>query len=58
VKGIRFGTLDSICREMECQPGDLLVHVPEDTATGDEEPILADRERKGGRTRRTTPRGA
>jgi putative transcriptional regulator len=24
VRGIRFSTLDSICRELECQPGDLL----------------------------------
>ena len=27
VKGIRFSTLDAICRELECQPGDLLEHV-------------------------------
>lgn len=24
VKGIRFDTLDAICRYLECQPGDLL----------------------------------
>ncbi len=24
VKGIRFATLDRICRELDCQPGDLL----------------------------------
>ena len=24
VKGVRFTTLDRICRELECQPGDLL----------------------------------
>ena len=24
VKGIRFNTLDAICRVLECQPGDLL----------------------------------
>ena len=24
VRGIRFGTLDAICRELNCQPGDLL----------------------------------
>ena len=29
VKGIRFATLDAICRELECQPGDLLEHMPE-----------------------------
>ncbi len=24
VKGVRFETLNAICRELECQPGDLL----------------------------------
>ncbi len=24
VKGIRFSTLEAICRELECQPGDVL----------------------------------
>jgi putative transcriptional regulator len=28
VKGIRFSTLEAICRELECQPGDLLEYVP------------------------------
>ncbi|GGD14446.1 helix-turn-helix domain-containing protein [Hyunsoonleella pacifica] len=28
VKGIRFNTLDSICEILECQPGDILEHVP------------------------------
>ncbi len=28
VKGIRFDTLDSICKALDCQPGDLLEHVP------------------------------
>jgi putative transcriptional regulator len=27
VRGIRFGTLDAICRELRCQPGDVLEHV-------------------------------
>lgn len=27
VKGIRFSTLDAICRELECQPGEILEHV-------------------------------
>ena len=26
-KAIRFSTLEAICRELECQPGDLLVEV-------------------------------
>ena len=25
VRGIRFATLDAICRELKCQPGDLLM---------------------------------
>lgn len=29
VKGVRFGTLARICAYLDCQPGDLLVHVPE-----------------------------
>ncbi len=29
VKGMRFSTLDAICRELECQPGDILEHLPE-----------------------------
>jgi len=29
VKGIRFSTLDAICRELNCQPGDILEHEPE-----------------------------
>lgn len=24
VKGIRFGTLEAICRELDCQPGDIM----------------------------------
>jgi putative transcriptional regulator len=29
VKGVRFGTLEAICRVLECQPGDLLEYRPE-----------------------------
>ncbi|GAA6211682.1 helix-turn-helix transcriptional regulator [Hyphomicrobiales bacterium 4NK60-0047b] len=25
VKGVRFDTLEKICEELECQPGDLLI---------------------------------
>ena len=28
VKGVRFGTLEAICRVLECQPGDLLEYRP------------------------------
>ena len=27
VKGIRFSTLTAICRELECQPGDILEYI-------------------------------
>ena len=29
-RAIRFSTLDRICRELNCQPGDLLEFVPDD----------------------------
>ena len=29
VKGIRFSTLEALCRELECQPGDILEYVPD-----------------------------
>jgi putative transcriptional regulator len=30
VKGIRFATLEAICRHLDCQPGDLLEFVPDE----------------------------
>ena len=27
-RAIRFSTLDALCKELDCQPGDLLVHDP------------------------------
>ena len=33
VKAIRFSTLNAICRELNCQPGDILEYTP----GGDEE---------------------
>lgn len=29
VKAIRFSTLEAICRELNCQPGDILEYVEE-----------------------------
>jgi len=29
VKGVRFETLEAICRQLDCQPGDLLEYVPD-----------------------------
>ena len=28
-KAVRFSTLEAICRELDCQPGDILVYEPE-----------------------------
>lgn len=27
-RAVRFSTLDALCRELDCQPGDLIVHQP------------------------------
>lgn len=32
VKGVRFETLEKICAYLQCQPGDLLVFVPDEGA--------------------------
>ncbi|MCP5024221.1 MAG: helix-turn-helix transcriptional regulator [bacterium] len=32
VKAVRFSTLEAICRELQCQPGDLLEFQPTDQA--------------------------
>jgi putative transcriptional regulator len=32
-KGVRFTSLNAICRELDCQPGDILEYIPDpDTA--------------------------
>ncbi|HTH01461.1 MAG TPA: helix-turn-helix transcriptional regulator [Vicinamibacterales bacterium] len=36
-RAIRFSTLDALCRELKCQPSDLLEWSPEETDTGKEE---------------------
>lgn len=30
IKGIRFSTLESICKHLRCQPGDILEYVPDE----------------------------
>lgn len=32
-KAIRFSTLESICRVLDCQPGDILEYVPDEDDT-------------------------
>lgn len=34
VKGIRFSTLDAICRYLDCQPGEILEYAPDDGQEG------------------------
>ncbi|MCI1734484.1 MAG: helix-turn-helix transcriptional regulator [Bacilli bacterium] len=29
VKGLRFETLEAICRKLDCQPGDILEYLPD-----------------------------
>lgn len=31
-KAVRFSTLEAICRELDCQPGDIIEYRPEETA--------------------------
>jgi putative transcriptional regulator len=35
-KAIRFTTLDALCRELACQPGDLLEYVPDEVGKAEE----------------------
>ena len=37
-KAVRFSTLDALCRELDCQPGDLLEYRPNETSSGTEAP--------------------
>jgi putative transcriptional regulator len=34
VKGIRFSTLEAICKYLDCQPGDILEYQPDEGETG------------------------
>ena len=34
-KAIRFTTLDALCRELHCQPGDILEYVPDEEGEND-----------------------
>ena len=29
LKGLRFGSLNAICRELDCQPGDIVQYIPD-----------------------------
>lgn len=34
ISAVRFSTLDALCRELGCQPGDLLEYVPDGPMDG------------------------
>lgn len=36
-RAVRFSTLDALCRELDCQPGDLLAHEPGPALAFDDE---------------------
>jgi putative transcriptional regulator len=44
VKGLRFSTLEAICRVLDCQPGDILEFIPD----GHTEAVEAEPLRKAG----------
>lgn len=35
IKAIRFSTLEGICKELDCQPGDILEYVPGEERSDD-----------------------
>ena len=39
VRGVRFSTLEAICRVLDCQPGELLEYVPGDGPADPQEEI-------------------
>jgi putative transcriptional regulator len=51
-RAIRFSTLDAICRELSCQPGDLLQFEPEQAEPGQlatpSNRVKSDKEREDG----------
>jgi len=40
VKGLRFSTLEAICRFLDCQPGEFLEFIPDDQAATEDAPAL------------------
>jgi putative transcriptional regulator len=35
LRGVRYSSLNAICRELECQPGDILEFVPDESDIDD-----------------------
>ena len=36
-RAVRFSTLSALCRELDCQPGDLLIYEPGPNDVGDDD---------------------
>ena len=36
VRGVRFNTLNAICRALDCKPGDILDYIPDEPATSED----------------------
>lgn len=47
VRGLRFDTLDSLCRYLECAPGDILEYAPDENEDEDQTPIPTSTARTG-----------
>lgn len=39
VRGLRFATLDAICRYLDCAPGDILEYLPDEATETDVESV-------------------
>lgn len=37
-RAVRFSTLEALCRELKCQPGDLLEYLPDPVAAPEDNP--------------------
>ena len=42
IKGIRFSTMNAICKELRCQPGDILIYVDDTECRNTDEGNLID----------------
>jgi len=40
VRGVRFATLEAICKALDCQPGDLLEYAPDQAPVTPEEDFM------------------
>jgi putative transcriptional regulator len=41
VRGVRFSTLDAICKVLDCKPGDILDYVPDEEKSVEENDLEA-----------------